>query len=150
MPLTTVYLGLGSNSQRERHLCRGRREELGAVTGRPNGVARMPASVAAAVLAVERGASIVRVHDVAATAEKSLEEVELSHILATLEHTGWNKSRTSQILGIERSTLDRKIKKDGIIKILKGAPLLCKGSGRFVGFLLDKSHDLFGHGKGRI
>lgn len=44
-----------------------RKSMLGAATGQPNGVARMPASVAAAVLAVERGAAIVRVHDVAAT-----------------------------------------------------------------------------------
>jgi len=44
-----------------------RKSMLGAVTGQPNGVARMPASVAAAVMAVERGARIVRVHDVAAT-----------------------------------------------------------------------------------
>ncbi len=44
-----------------------RKSMLGAVTGQPNGVARLPASVAAAVLAVERGAWIVRVHDVAAT-----------------------------------------------------------------------------------
>lgn len=44
-----------------------RKSMLGAVTGQPNGVARMPASVAAAVLAVERGARIVRVHDIAAT-----------------------------------------------------------------------------------
>lgn len=44
-----------------------RKSMLGAVTGRPNGSARLPASVAAAVLAVERGARIVRVHDVAAT-----------------------------------------------------------------------------------
>ncbi len=44
-----------------------RKSMLGAVTGRENGSARMPASVAAAVLAVERGAAIVRVHDVAAT-----------------------------------------------------------------------------------
>jgi dihydropteroate synthase len=40
---------------------------LGAVTGRVSGPARMPASIAAALLAVERGARIVRVHDVAAT-----------------------------------------------------------------------------------
>ncbi|MCU0703875.1 MAG: sigma 54-interacting transcriptional regulator [Fimbriiglobus sp.] len=39
-----------------------------------------------------------------------LEEVEKRHIAATLEHTGWNKSRAAEILGIERSTLDRKIK----------------------------------------
>ena len=44
-----------------------RKSMLGAVTGQPNGAARMPASVAAAVLAAERGARIVRVHDVAAT-----------------------------------------------------------------------------------
>ncbi len=44
-----------------------RKSLLGAVTGQPNGAARMPASVAAAVLAVQRGAAIVRVHDVAAT-----------------------------------------------------------------------------------
>jgi len=44
-----------------------RKSMLGAVTGRDSGPARMPASIAAALLAVERGARIVRVHDVAAT-----------------------------------------------------------------------------------
>ena len=44
-----------------------RKSMLGAVTGRPNGEARVFASVAAAVLAVLNGAKIVRVHDVAAT-----------------------------------------------------------------------------------
>jgi dihydropteroate synthase len=44
-----------------------RKSMLGAVTGQPNGVARVYASVTAAVLAVSRGAKIVRVHDVAAT-----------------------------------------------------------------------------------
>ncbi len=44
-----------------------RKSMLGAVTGRPNGVARAHASVAAALLAVLHGAQIVRVHDVAAT-----------------------------------------------------------------------------------
>jgi dihydropteroate synthase len=43
-----------------------RKSMLGAVTGRT--VAdRLPASLAAALLAVQRGASILRVHDVAAT-----------------------------------------------------------------------------------
>jgi dihydropteroate synthase len=45
-----------------------RKSALGAVTGRAVGE-RLPASVAAAVLAVERGAAIVRVHDVAATVD---------------------------------------------------------------------------------
>ncbi|MEX0718201.1 MAG: sigma 54-interacting transcriptional regulator [Planctomycetaceae bacterium] len=37
--------------------------------------------------------------------------LEQRHILATLEQTNWNKSRAAQILGIERSTLDRKLKR---------------------------------------
>ncbi|MFI4875837.1 MAG: sigma 54-interacting transcriptional regulator [Blastopirellula sp. JB062] len=41
----------------------------------------------------------------------SLAEVERRHIALTLESTGWNKSRTASILGIERSTLDRKIRR---------------------------------------
>ncbi|MCA9267322.1 MAG: sigma-54-dependent Fis family transcriptional regulator, partial [Planctomycetales bacterium] len=41
----------------------------------------------------------------------SLEDVERRHVLATLNATGWNKSRTAQILGVERSTLDRKIRR---------------------------------------
>lgn len=41
----------------------------------------------------------------------SLEEVERRHILATLNSTEWNKSQTAGILGIERSTLDRKIRR---------------------------------------
>lgn len=43
-----------------------RKSMLGALTGRPV-EQRLPASVAAAVLAAERGAAIIRVHDVAAT-----------------------------------------------------------------------------------
>jgi transcriptional regulator with GAF, ATPase, and Fis domain len=41
----------------------------------------------------------------------SLTEVEKRHITATLTATKWNKSQASSILGIERSTLDRKIRK---------------------------------------
>lgn len=43
--------------------------------------------------------------------EVSLEILEQEHILATLERTNWNKSKAAQILGIERSTLDRKLKR---------------------------------------
>lgn len=46
--------------------------------------------------------------------EKSLEALEQEHILATLEKTNWNKSQTAAILGIERSTLDRKLKRYGV------------------------------------
>lgn len=45
----------------------------------------------------------------------TLAEVERRHILATLRQTGWNKSRTARTLGIERSTLDRKIRRHGLV-----------------------------------
>jgi Nif-specific regulatory protein len=41
----------------------------------------------------------------------TLADMEKRHIAATLGSTGWNKSRAAEILGIERSTLDRKIKR---------------------------------------
>ena len=41
----------------------------------------------------------------------TLERLERDHILATLERTSWNKSMAAKILGIERSTLDRKLKR---------------------------------------
>ncbi len=46
----------------------------------------------------------------------SLAEMERRHVLATLNANDWNKSRTSSILGIERSTLDRKIKRYRLIR----------------------------------
>ncbi|MFN3157888.1 MAG: sigma 54-interacting transcriptional regulator [Rubinisphaera brasiliensis] len=46
--------------------------------------------------------------------ELSIEDLEKEHILRTLEQTQGNKSRAAQILGIERSTLDRKLKKYGL------------------------------------
>lgn len=45
-----------------------RKSMLGEITGRPVGE-RMLASVTAAVLAAQRGAAIIRVHDVAETRE---------------------------------------------------------------------------------
>jgi Nif-specific regulatory protein len=41
----------------------------------------------------------------------SLADIERQHILATLVATGWNKSQTAALLGIERTTLDRKIRR---------------------------------------
>ena len=43
--------------------------------------------------------------------ERTIEDVESEHIRATLEHTGGQKNIAAAILGIERSTLDRKLKK---------------------------------------
>lgn len=40
----------------------------------------------------------------------TLEAMEKEHIISTLKHVQWVKSQASMILGIERSTLDRKMK----------------------------------------
>lgn len=45
---------------------------------------------------------------------KTLETLEKEHIMATLNNVDWNKSKAAQILGIERSTLDRKLKRWGL------------------------------------
>jgi Nif-specific regulatory protein len=49
-------------------------------------------------------------------ARASLADVERQHILDTLNLTGWNKSRAATILGIERSTLDRKIRRYELVE----------------------------------
>ncbi len=46
-----------------------------------------------------------------------LAEVERRHILHTLIATGWNKSKTAHILGIERTTLDRKIQRFNLTRL---------------------------------
>ena len=46
--------------------------------------------------------------------QKSLEEMERSHILKVLKDVDYNKSRASEILGIDRATLYRKAQKYGI------------------------------------
>jgi two-component system, NtrC family, response regulator HydG len=46
-------------------------------------------------------------------APKSLDEVEKTHILHTLESVNWNQTRAAEILGIDRVTLHHKLKKYG-------------------------------------
>lgn len=43
--------------------------------------------------------------------ELTLEALEQEYIMSILDRTNWNKSQAAQILGIERSTLDRKLKR---------------------------------------
>jgi transcriptional regulator with GAF, ATPase, and Fis domain len=47
----------------------------------------------------------------------SLADIERQHILATLTATNWNKSQTAALLGIERSTLDRKIRRYELVEV---------------------------------
>ena len=65
-----------------------RKSSLGAVTGRERSGDRVSASVAAAVLAVERGARVVRVHDVRASVDalrvwQALQDAEAACSAAT-------------------------------------------------------------------
>jgi two-component system, NtrC family, response regulator HydG len=46
--------------------------------------------------------------------EMSLERLEFEHLMATLDYTQWNKAQAARILGIERSTLDRKLQRAGV------------------------------------
>lgn len=46
--------------------------------------------------------------------EISIEELEKQHILNILDKYEWNKTQAAQTLGIERSTLDRKLKRYGV------------------------------------
>ncbi len=48
--------------------------------------------------------------------ELTLDVLEQEYIMATLEQTNWNKSQAAAILGIERSTLDRKIRRYELIE----------------------------------
>jgi transcriptional regulator of acetoin/glycerol metabolism len=46
----------------------------------------------------------------------TLAEVEALHIRRTLEESDWNVSRAAEILGINRGTLTRHIKRHGLKK----------------------------------
>lgn len=46
----------------------------------------------------------------------SLDEIDRIYIEAVLESTGWNKSKSARILQIERTTLDRRLKKYGMTR----------------------------------
>lgn len=53
----------------------------------------------------------------------SLEELERRHLLDVLRATEGNKSRAATILGIERSTLDRKLKRYGLTRAKLGGSI---------------------------
>ena len=47
--------------------------------------------------------------------QRSLEEMEKAHILSVLKQVDYNKSKASEVLGIDRATLYRKAQKYGIM-----------------------------------
>ncbi|MCD6380417.1 sigma-54-dependent Fis family transcriptional regulator, partial [bacterium] len=44
----------------------------------------------------------------------TLEELEREYVISVLEETGWQKKKASEILGINASTLYRKIQRYGL------------------------------------
>ena len=79
-------------------------------------VERAVALSAGSVLEVEDFPDIVppAARGAAAEPQASLESVEKAHIARVLSETGYNKSKASEILGIDRATLYRKAKLYGI------------------------------------
>ena len=47
---------------------------------------------------------------------ESISDMERRHIIGMLDYKNWNKSESARLLGIERSTLDRKLKAYGITR----------------------------------
>ncbi len=58
----------------------------------------------------------VKVSDQVNLSGLTLEELERRYILQVLDETGWNKNRAAQILGIDPSTLYRKLQRYGLSK----------------------------------
>jgi Nif-specific regulatory protein len=44
----------------------------------------------------------------------TLDDIDKLYFQAVLEHCRWNKSNASRLLGIERTTLDRRLKRYGL------------------------------------
>ncbi len=71
-------------------------------------------------LVIGRGAEIqatdfpFQQHPAEAGPERTLEDVERVHITRVLEETGWNLSRASRILDIDRTTLYHKLRRYGL------------------------------------
>ena len=77
-----------------------------------NGPLAEPEDLALSYLPIPGIAAPTPFHSVANQyQEKTIDELEQQHIEATLEYTAGQKNRAATILGIERSTLDRKLKK---------------------------------------
>ncbi len=57
-----------------------------------------------------------RLWDSLIQANRNLDDVERMYIEAVLRSCSWNKSKASRILGVERTTLDRRLKKYGFAR----------------------------------
>lgn len=57
----------------------------------------------------------------------TLADVERQHVAAVLQRTGWNISRTAEILGVDRVTVYNKIKKYGLQRDATASPAVSAG-----------------------
>jgi two-component system, NtrC family, response regulator HydG len=97
----TAYLWPGNIRELENVLARA----LALRSGRTLSVRDLPPHIAKAA-----GSASATAASQLPTAMLTLEELERRHILAVLEKTGGNKLKAAEVLGIDRSTLHRKLK----------------------------------------
>ncbi len=95
----TAYKWPGNTRELEHVLARA----LALRTGRTIAIKELPPAVVRAALHGPRP-------PLAPSLTLTLEELERRHILGVLEKTGGNKYKTAELLGIDRSTLHRKLK----------------------------------------
>ncbi len=69
------------------------------------------ASLPARIVGAEQRVAAAQVRSLAS---QTLDEIERSYLLQVLEETGWQKKRASEILGIDPSTIYRKLQRYGI------------------------------------
>lgn len=126
IPLLIAHLLEKINAELEKNVRKVSDEVVRVLTAHDwSGNVRELENVLRHSVVVARG-GIIMPHDLPELARKSarresidlkpLREVEAEHIRRTLEHTKWNKSLASKILGITRPTLDKKVREYGIEK----------------------------------
>jgi len=101
----------------QRHAWPGNVRELEQVVRRiviDTGALVDEAAAAGVVAAMVHGAAVTPASPEEASPLSSLDEVERRHIADVLRATGGNQSRAASILGIERNTLARRIKRFGL------------------------------------
>jgi DNA-binding NtrC family response regulator len=98
-------------------------ERLVILAGNPVKLEDLPPQVTGVAPVPSSGAAVAKasgVIDLASYGSPTLRElreaVERDYILRKLEETGWNVTRTAEILGIERTNLHKKLKQLGVKK----------------------------------
>jgi two-component system nitrogen regulation response regulator NtrX len=98
-------------------------ERLVILAGNPVGLADLPPQLVGSARPAPAGEERARpaaldpaIFDAQLTLRELREVVERDYIVRKLEETGWNVTRTAEILGIERTNLHKKLKQLGVRK----------------------------------